>query len=443
MPMVLTVVVLAIAVGGSWLLPEATGKIALAALLPLVLILSLWEPRAAALLLVALVPVDTFADLSKSQQTVTLFKALFPIVFLGVLLRRWMGRLPEMRTNRLDRCIFLWVGLNIILVATAQDRMEAIDFLRRLLSMVAFYYVLSRLFTGALWNRRLRGAVVYAGALSVVFGLTAYLAGANPYTNYDVDVVRISGASDISPNVYGMLLIPPLLLAVAAALEAGSAARRLWFDALVLFLACGIVLTYSRSAALVLAVVAVTSLLVWRHRFTGRHRVGLALAIALGLLFTPAEYWQRLSTLSHMGSLSADDASLWRRSTYLETGWNMLKEHPLVGVGPGNFLSMHAQAKYQGEPSLIGLPRMAHDVYLQTIAETGPLGVGLFVCILLAAGSGAYQASRVGGQHSVHAEALAIAVFAFAVMGFFSHLLLDKTLWIVLALVRTLPEWDS
>ncbi len=435
--------VLTIVFAGSWMWPEAITRIVLAAVAaPVVLILALREPRILSLLLVVLVPVDTFADLSETQQTITLFKALFPLILCAVLLRRWTGRLPALGANALDRTILLWAGLNVVLIATAQDRAEAIDFVRRILSMAALYYVLSRLFSQATWNRRLRGAVVYAGAVSVVFGMIAYFSGANPYTDYDVDVVRISGAADISPNVYGMLLIPPMLLAAAGSLEARSKIRRAWFDALVMFLASGVVLTYSRSAALVLVLVAVVAVVTWRGRLTRSHWVALALAVALGLLIVPPEYWERLRTLSQLGSLPADDASLWRRSSYLRTGWNMFREHPFLGVGPGNFLPMHAQAAYQMEPSLIGLPRMAHDVYLQTVTEIGPLGLGLFLGVLGAAGSIAYRIARVDQPHSVQAQALAIAILAFSAMGFFSHLLLDKTFWIVLALIRTLPELD-
>ncbi len=84
---------------------------------------------------------------------------------------------------------------------------------------------------------------------------------------------------------------------------------------------------------------------------------------------------------------------LWRRTLALYA------EHPLWGVGPGNFgvvFPRYAEpgATADGVLSPTAVPRRAHDDLLERLAETGPLGLGALLAVYLAAASIAIRRTR-------------------------------------------------
>jgi len=60
--------------------------------------------------------------------------------------------------------------------------------------------------------------------------------------------------------------------------------------------------------------------------------------------------------------------SVGKRFGYLSQTWEMIRQHPLLGAGPGNFN--------------ISLSRYAHNSYLQIWAETGILGIISFLWLV-------------------------------------------------------------
>jgi O-antigen ligase len=89
----------------------------------------------------------------------------------------------------------------------------------------------------------------------------------------------------------------------------------------------------------------------------------------------------------------------------------MTAEHPLLGVGPGNFSSEVANVTGQplGEASFV-----AHDAYLEVAAEFGIAGLVAFLAFL------GMQWSRLGRAVSGQTHPLAVAVrtsFVVALVG--------------------------
>jgi O-antigen ligase/tetratricopeptide (TPR) repeat protein len=84
---------------------------------------------------------------------------------------------------------------------------------------------------------------------------------------------------------------------------------------------------------------------------------------------------------------------LWRRT------WMMYREHPMVGVGPGNFAVMFPRyaepgATADGVLSPTVAPRRAHNDLLERLAETGPLGLGALLAVYAAAAGIARRRTR-------------------------------------------------
>jgi hypothetical protein len=66
-------------------------------------------------------------------------------------------------------------------------------------------------------------------------------------------------------------------------------------------------------------------------------------------------------------------AALWRLA------WEDAKHHPLLGAGAGTY----ERYFLAHQPAEVGLVRDAHSLYVETLAELGPLGLTLLVILLL------------------------------------------------------------
>ncbi|MBN1383598.1 MAG: O-antigen ligase family protein [Elusimicrobia bacterium] len=92
----------------------------------------------------------------------------------------------------------------------------------------------------------------------------------------------------------------------------------------------------------------------------------------------------RLDTLK--GFFSRNDASINERIFKWKTGWEMIKEHPVFGVGAGNLKVNFAnyQAKVTRDIQLKGTSESnLHNEFLQIFAETGITGLLVFLAVFL------------------------------------------------------------
>lgn len=181
--------------------------------------------------------------------------------------------------------------------------------------------------------------------------------GLTPYPGYDEIRVRWYGDWD-GPNVFGILFV--LSTAIALELALGPYSTRVRFGALGLIAsyATAIYLTNSRGAVVALAVATVFYL---RRRLTTGKAV-LAVALALGALLYMVP--------SRMSQLNTDEASARERSWAWEQGLDLLRQHPFLGVGRGQF----AQS--------IDSRLLAHNNYVQNFTETGLVGFFCFTGLL-------------------------------------------------------------
>lgn len=67
------------------------------------------------------------------------------------------------------------------------------------------------------------------------------------------------------------------------------------------------------------------------------------------------------------------------RPAYLRVAWTEYGEHPLLGSGAGTFADYWLR---DGDPSLAGGALDAHNLYVETLAELGPVGLALLVATL-------------------------------------------------------------
>ncbi|MCL6646850.1 MAG: O-antigen ligase family protein [Chloroflexi bacterium] len=249
----------------------------------------------------------------------------------------------------------------------AVNRHEALRELRT----VAIEPVLFGLLVLSTLDRRGVARLVVAG---VALGATVAA-----YSFYHYVVVRVVEEADgvrrvlavyHSPNQLALLFDRLLPLTVALALPAPAEPWRRWLrrgmpaGVAAVIMAGALVLTYSRGAYLAVAV-ATLAILAWRGwRF-------LLPAVVLGMLGSGL-----LLTQLSPARLVSEQTSVGRLTLW-SAAWRMVLDHPLLGVGPDNFLYAYRDRGYlppEGwrEPDT----SHPHNLLLDAWLRTGILGFG-------------------------------------------------------------------
>ncbi|MDQ6799439.1 MAG: O-antigen ligase family protein [Acidobacteriota bacterium] len=276
------------------------------------------------------------------------------------------------------------------------------------------------------------------------FGGLAQLKIGNVYG--DVDMARASGPVD-DPNFYAQLLLIVLPLAVFLATTERHRFRKIVYAAAALLIAAGTVLTYSRGGIVALGLMLVLFTIAIRMR-PAFLLAAVAIAIA-ALAVMPAGVVRRtLSVREVLSSNTAggpEDASIEERKLFLGAAWQMFNDHPILGVGAGNFATyFNRYALIVGSPAVQyhdrGDPAFPHMLYLQIAAETGVVGLLCF----LAAVSAAFLSLR--RSHEMLAErvgittALAIALAGYLITALFLHGAYQRNFWILLGFVAAIAR---
>ena len=199
-------------------------------------------------------------------------------------------------------------------------------------------------------------------------------------------------------QLYGSVLLLLLPFTVSVALTAQKAAWRWGALAACAAGALCLFLSQTRSAWAGLAVAAVIFGWLWAKR-TGYRLPRLQVVllptafllmglVLVWLVVSPADQRAALTSraatltaLSHDGSWQSR-LGLWRGTARL------IEAYPAIGIGLGRYPGEQWQWTHSGGPLAAAehpsLTNEAHSFYLQTAAETGVIGLGLYLAVLIA-----------------------------------------------------------
>ena len=187
--------------------------------------------------------------------------------------------------------------------------------------------------------------------------------------------------------------------------------------------------TFDRAAFLGLsgATVALVSAVLWRKgpRRAGTVLLGLLPAAAGLFLWAPARD-RLLSALSV--ETNRDRIFLWSQAL------EIIRDHPLTGVGFGNYQAICSRY-YDRVDASFPMRTWAHNSLLSLVAETGTLGLGCALWLLLAIARALLARLRSGGPLALGALGAACGLL---IVGQFHDVIYDTKvmypLWLALAL---------
>jgi O-antigen ligase len=365
----------------------------------------------------------------------------FPKLMGLLLVLSWLGRIatqPEERAQVFAHVGFAyvtllfigWTAISITWAAESGPVIEAV--IRYAPNAMLFPIVFSAIRT----RRQLTwilGAFVVGALVSAVYGL---------FVHTDPNATdRLSGAAGNANETAAALVAGAALAGALAATLREQPILRLAAAVGVPLCAYALFLTLSRGGLVALGASLVAAIVV-----AGRWRAGvavLAVVAALGSVtyfgvFAPADAKARVTTIE--GGTGRTD--VWK------VGWRMVQSAPLHGVGAGNFakVSVHyllRPGSIKRADFIVDTPKVAHNMYLEVLAELGIVGLVLFlgiigfslVCLVRAIRAFDRTEDR---RLEILSRAVFVALVGILASDFFGSREFSKQLWLLLSLAPAL-----
>jgi putative inorganic carbon (HCO3(-)) transporter len=257
------------------------------------------------------------------------------------------------------------------------------------------------------------------------------------------DEDRARGPVD-EPNRYAQILLMAAPLAAALALIARSRMLAKAAGLAVLLILGAVLVTYSRGAFVTL--VGLALLTPWLG-LARPHRLAVALAVCVALtpLVAPG-YALRIASIAGVADLFGTsaveaDGPTRGRTTEMLAALAAYTEHPILGVGPGQYMPYHS-VHYQALPEVsireLAIPRRAHNLFLEVAAESGTVGLAVFLFIpLLLLRDLEGTRRRLLASHPDLARVAAtfmLSLLAYLGTGMFLHLSYERYYWFLVGL---------
>jgi O-antigen ligase/tetratricopeptide (TPR) repeat protein len=259
--------------------------------------------------------------------------------------------------------------------------------------------------------RRFVDAVIVIGGVVCLFGL--YL-----FWGADGTVGRLY-SSFYAANTFAAFLLLMLPITLSRLCCATNPRQAFDFGFVAVLLGTTLQLTSSRGAWFALAAAVPLMFIVLRppSRAAAVRRLAvvalLSVAAVAVLTNSPGKVVGRTSQLLESGNRSVSD-----RLGYWFNALDVFKDHPVTGTGAGSFGYVHA--RYQR--SILVYAQDPHNLYLQTAAEMGLIGLAALGALLAAV---ALLWRRVLRRFPAGEEHAIVAGIGFSLAAFFAHSALE------------------
>lgn len=395
------------------------------------------------------------------------------ILVLVVALAVRMARREPVMADRPLLLQFALLGIVLLSTFGVQDFPVAISWITTfLLEGILLYFVVSNLFRT--WDRLQHALVVLLICGALLGALTIYQEATRSYENpfsglaqrnleytlletkapqdplrpaQEIHVSSRAGGPVGQPNRYAQILLVLLPIAYFAARRETRRWLRFALYGCGAIILGGVLLTYSRGAFLSVLVIAALLVITRALRLRTLALVSLVL-IATVIAWTRGDAL-RVATLQETPGLlvkaegkaqGPESEEVMRyRSSEMRSAWSVFVDHPLLGVGPGQFGPVYSP-KYRSRPETsleIGRAR-PRNLYFELAAETGILGLACFLAIVGWIQLRLWRAWRRWRNARDDLAGLAlgffIAICGYLVSAVFLHLSYQRYYWLLLGL---------
>jgi O-antigen ligase len=288
-----------------------------------------------------------------------------PLIISSFLFLNWLI-LPEKKWSPQIVCFLLLAGEMLLLVALADNNYSAFWATYQLLITLLFICIPLIHFVDSM-----RKVSIFISTFLIVFlyiGVVAVLGdGMGPGRNQ-------SGQDENYTAALMCMAIP--IAAFLFYFVQGGIKKILLIGALVIYVAA-VIVGLSRGGFLGLAVAFLYCLVLSPKKWIGIS-VG-ALGIIAVLLLASHQYWDEVSSITHVHEGTAD-----LRIQAWKIGMRIFLHNPILGVGPDNFKwhMVEFQSPEQWEEYDRGIFVLSHSSFIDLFSELGLIGATLFGAVL-------------------------------------------------------------
>lgn len=300
---------------------------------------------------------------------------IISFIFISSKRKKVFRCIKDIFSNYLMIFIFLWIFLLWVSVSYASDKRIALNETIRFTSYVILFFIIKyELNYDNILNTIIK---VYVSVSSVVgvIGVYQYLYGKEliqQFTSYSR--IRVDSTLENSNNLgmYFIILIFPMIF---LAINTKEKCKKVVFFLVSILAAVNIILSGSRNAWLGLVIGLAIMTIFYSYKL-------FMLYIASGAIciFIPA--------ISNRIKQFTDQSQNLSRIKIWSVAFSIIKEHPLLGVGSGNFPKYFADycKKFNNISEYVGDNKThPHNIILKAQAELGILGSISFAGILVTA----------------------------------------------------------
>lgn len=314
------------------------------------------------------------------------FSSVWDELFLIVAFLFWAWKGIRNRGNEIWRstplhiCIFVFVGVFGVLTCLTENMQIAIEGLRALVQYVLWFFATIQLLNGRFSVKNLLKIFVCVTGVLGVHGIWQYI------TKVEMPETWVESSESVrtrvfsiftSPNVFGSLLVLAIPIAISLMFVEKSWRHKAVCGIIALAMLGALVFTYSRGAWLGFCVAVFVYVLIKDRRL-------IALVATLGvavLAFVPSISNRLLFMFS--GEYLASSMQGGRLIRWL-TAIDIIKEHPLIGVGIGKFggaVAMNHDLSVVVQGQRVDTFYMDNN-YLKIGVESGILGLSIFLWLM-------------------------------------------------------------
>jgi len=278
-------------------------------------------------------------------------------------------------TDKLSIFIVILLGIMLLSTIYAVDKKIALTESARFLTYIFLYFIIKYEFNSKKQIKILLRCYIFISFVLSCIGIVQHFTGfalTEKFTKISAFGTGIRIASTLfNPNAYGAYLILIIFPVIMLSIYEVNKNKKITYIVFSILLLTNLLMTYSRNALLGFGLGLFVLALIY----------SIKLIFALGgfsmLMFFIPSVSQRVRDVT---SLSQNESriKLWK------TAIMMIKEHPILGVGNGNFVTRYNEyikkykelkyQEYQNYPS--------HNSYLKVQSELGIMGIVSFLGIV-------------------------------------------------------------
>ena len=383
------------------------------------------------LLPVSFVVTIGFGLTTEFELNVSAADAVLPLAIVAAMSARATALMPSRAFTRaaLTYAVSLIVvaGVSLLAATTTQAFLDfaygASTLLKMAISvgyLLAFFHLARRSIAAG----DLRFLAAWTLAASFISGLSiaGYLLYRNGIPTRFTQDYRLIGTFE-DPNLFSSYLV----ISFCFLLMSRIVKPRAWKTISALVILASMILTGSRAvipavlAGLLVAVLTARGARVARRQLWRIATLGVALVAVSFLVWNPLTSLESVSRIFTSEDTAITDAriQLW------SVAWKMWQENPILGVGIGQYQAVADQYVFGG------VANIAHNTYLSFLAESGLVGLVVFLSLPLTI---VVRVVRSRRQGNLFAPLLALSLAAVSIQALTLNLENSRALWALLGI---------